>query len=81
MPLRGIINNVTMAYDNMVSNLNADRLRAMPYVNVFAPMRITKYAIRRMLFDRFAGSIVDIYYVNVHRLHRVGDVASIKEAL
>eukprot|EP01041_Mallomonas_annulata_P031031 gene31031-53268_t len=56
-PLHGYVNNAAVAYDDLVSNLEVNRLRAMYEVNVFAPMLITKYAIRHMLFTRAAGAI------------------------
>ena len=47
--LHAYVNNAAMAYDDIVTNLNLDRLKAMYDVNVFTPMMMTKYAIRNML--------------------------------
>ena len=41
--LDGYVNNAAMAYDDIVTNLNIDKLKAMYNVNVFTPMMITKY--------------------------------------
>lgn len=64
--LDGFVNNAAVAYDDIVTNLNADRLQAMYAVNVFTPMMITKYAIRQMLLHRNKGSIVHISSISVH---------------
>ena len=58
--LDGVVNNAAMAYDDIVTNLRLEKLEAMYAVNVFAPMMITKYAIRNMLFHRTKGCIVHI---------------------
>ena len=64
--LDGYVNNAAVAYDDIVTNLNLDRLRAMYDVNVFSPMVITKYAIRNMLLHHTRGSIVHISSISVH---------------
>lgn len=64
--LDGYVNNAAVAYDDIVSNLNLDKLRAMYDVNVFTPMMITKYAIRNMILHKTKGSIVHISSVSVH---------------
>lgn len=64
--LHGYVNNAAMAYDDIVTNLNLDRLRAMYDVNVFTPMMITKYAIRNMLLHHTKGSIVHISSISAH---------------
>ncbi len=38
----GYVNNAAVAYDDIVTNLNLDRLKAMYEVNVFTPMMMTK---------------------------------------
>ena len=81
-PLHGFVNNAAVAYDDIVTNLNASRLRAMYEVNVFAPMLITKYAIRHMLFTRTAGAIVHISSISVHTGYKgLAMYASTKAAL
>ncbi|MBQ6275455.1 MAG: SDR family oxidoreductase [Bacteroidales bacterium] len=64
--LDGYVNNAAVAYDDIVTNLNIDRLKAMYEVNVFTPMVITKYAIRNMLLHKTRGSIVHISSISVH---------------
>lgn len=64
--LDGYVNNAAMAYDDIVTNLNLDKLKAMYDVNVFTPMMITKYALRHMLLHKNKGSIVHISSISVH---------------
>jgi 3-oxoacyl-[acyl-carrier protein] reductase len=64
--LDGFVNNAAVVYDDIVTNLNLDRLKAMYDVNVFTPMMITKYAIRNMLLHKTKGSIVHLSSVSVH---------------
>jgi 3-oxoacyl-[acyl-carrier protein] reductase len=64
--LDGYVNNAAVAYDDIVTNLNLERLKAMYDVNVFTPMMITKYAIRNMLLHKTKGSIVHISSISVH---------------
>ena len=64
--LHGFVNNAAVAYDDIVTNLNLDRLKAMYDINVFTPMMITKYAIRNMILHKTKGSIVHISSISVH---------------
>lgn len=64
--LDGFVNNAAIAYDDIVSNINLDRLKTMYDVNVFSPMVMTKYAIRNMLLHHTKGSIVHISSISVH---------------
>lgn len=64
--LNGFVNNAALAYDDIVSNINLDRLKGMYEVNVFSPMVMTKYAIRNMLLHHTKGSIVHISSISVH---------------
>lgn len=64
--LHGYVNNAAVAYDDIVTNLNLDRLKAMYEVNVFTPMMITKYAIRNMLLHKTKGCIIHISSISVH---------------
>ena len=82
LPLHGYVNNAAVAYDDLVTNLDEARLRAMYEINVFAPMMITKYAIRHMLFNKLAGSIVHISSISVHTGYKgLAMYASTKGAL
>lgn len=64
--LDGFVNNAALAYDDIVSNINLDRLKGMYEVNVFSPMVMTKYAIRNMLLHHTKGSIIHISSISVH---------------
>ena len=64
--LHGFVNNAALAYDDIITNLNIERLQAMYHVNVFSPMMITKYAIRNMLLHKTKGSIIHISSISVH---------------
>ena len=64
--LDGFVNNAALAYDDIVSNINLDRLKGMYEVNVFSPMVMTKYAIRNMILHHTKGSIVHISSISVH---------------
>jgi len=66
LPLSGFVNNAALAYDDIITNLNFDRLEAMYRVNVFAPLMITKQVIRNMLLHQTRGSIVHISSISVH---------------
>jgi 3-oxoacyl-[acyl-carrier protein] reductase len=66
VPLNGFVNNAAIAYDDIVTNLNQDRLTEMFQANVFTPMMITKYTIRNMIFNRISGSIVHLSSISVH---------------
>lgn len=65
-PLHGFVNNAATAYDDIVTNLNYEPLLKMYNVNVFAPMVITKYAIRHFLLHNTKGSIVHLSSISVH---------------
>lgn len=64
--LDGFVNNAALAYDDIVTNLNLDKLKKMYEVNVFTPMILTKYAIRNMLLHKTKGAIVHISSISVH---------------
>lgn len=64
--LDGMVNNAAMAYDDIVTNVNIDKLEQMYRVNVFTPMVLVKYAIRNMLFNHVKGSIIHISSISAH---------------
>ena len=64
--LHGYVNNAAMAYDDIITNLNLERLQAMYAVNVFTPMMITKYALRNMLLHHTKGCIIHISSISAH---------------
>lgn len=55
-PLHGYVNNAAMAYDDIVTNLNLERLRSMYEVNVFTPMMMVKGFIRHSLLHGVRGA-------------------------
>jgi len=66
VPLHGLVNNAAVAYDDLITNLDEGRLQAMYAVNVFAPMMLTRQAIRNMLLHGQGGSIVQISSISAH---------------
>lgn len=64
--LSGFVNNAAQAYDDIITNINLGRLSEMFETNVFTPMLLTKYAIRNMILNRAAGSIVHISSISAH---------------
>jgi len=82
VPLHGVVNNAAAAYDDLVTNLDMERLQAMYAVNVFAPMMVTRQAIRNMLLHGQGGSIVQISSISVHTGYKgLAMYASTKGAL
>jgi 3-oxoacyl-[acyl-carrier protein] reductase len=80
--LHGFVNNAAVAYDDLVTNLDAAKLAAMYAVNVFTPMMITKYAIRNGLLHHQALSLVHISSISVHTGYKgLAMYASTKGAL
>ena len=65
-PIHGYINNAAFAYDDIITNLNSDKLMEMYKVNVFSPMMLTKYVIRDMMLNKTQGSLVHISSISVH---------------
>ena len=65
-PIHGFVNNAATAYDDIITNLNLDRLTHMYSVNVFTPFMIVKNVIRNMILNRTKGSIVHISSISVH---------------
>lgn len=65
-PLHGLVNNAGVAYDDLVSNLELERLEELFQINVMSPMQLTKCAIRNMLLHKVAGSLVHISSVSAH---------------
>lgn len=80
--LHGFVNNAASAYDDIVTNIDLDRLEDMYKTNVFSPMFITKYVIRNMLLHRVQGSIVHLSSISVHTGYKgLSMYASTKGAL
>lgn len=66
LPIHGFVNNAAMAYDDIVTNLDLQRLEDLYRLNVYSPMMLTKLVIRQMLLHRIHGSIVHLSSVSVH---------------
>lgn len=66
IPVHVLINNAATAYDDIVTNLNYEDLKTMFDVNLYSPMFLTKYAIRNMIYNRVAGSIIHISSISAH---------------
>lgn len=62
----GLVNNSAMAYDDIVTNLDYEKLHMMYQINVYSPMMLTKYAIRDMILHKTQGSIIHISSVSAH---------------
>lgn len=78
----GFVNNAAVAYDDIVSNLNLEKLHHMYNVNVYSPMLITKYVLRDMLLHKTKGSIVHISSISAHTGYKgLAMYASSKAAL
>jgi 3-oxoacyl-[acyl-carrier protein] reductase len=78
----GFVNNAAVAYDDIVTNMDIDRLDEMYRVNVYSPMLMTKYVIRNMLLHNKKGSIVHISSISVHTGYKgLAMYASTKGAL
>ncbi len=65
-PIHSYVNNAAFAYDDIITNLNSEKLMEMYKVNVFSPMMLTKYVIRDMMLNKTKGSIVHISSISVH---------------
>src|SRR5690625_237 len=66
IPIHGYINNAAFAYDDIITNLNYQRLEEMYRVNVFSPMMISKFVLRNMLLHNVKRSIIHISSISVH---------------
>jgi 3-oxoacyl-[acyl-carrier protein] reductase len=62
----GFVNNAAFAYDDIITNMDIDKLEKMYRVNVFSPITITKFCLRNMLFNKTKGSIVHLSSISVH---------------
>jgi 3-oxoacyl-[acyl-carrier protein] reductase len=65
-PIHGFINNAAVAYDDIVTNIEIDKLNKMFQVNVFTPIILTKYVIRHFLLHSVRGSIIHLSSISVH---------------
>ncbi len=59
-PIHACIHNSAIAYDDILTNANFNKLDEMYRVNVMSVIMLNKYLIRNMLYNRIKGSIVHI---------------------
>lgn len=62
----GFVNNAAIAYDDIITNMNLNKLEEMYNVNVFSPLVITKFCLRNMLLHKTKGTIVHLSSISVH---------------
>ena len=81
-PFHGLVNNAAMAYDDISTNAELDKLQQMFAVNVMSPIMLTKYLIRDMLLNRIQGSLIHISSISAHTGYKgLSMYASSKSAL
>lgn len=66
IPFHGLVNNAAIAYDDLLTNMNLEKLDDMYKINVFSPLLITKFIIRNMLLYKNYGSLVHVSSISVH---------------
>lgn len=64
--LKAFVNNAALAYDDLITNLNRERLEAMYQVNVINPMVLTKAVLRNFLLHDSKGALLNISSISVH---------------
>ena len=60
------INNAAMAYDDIITNANFNKLELMFKTNVLNPIMLTKAILRNFILNKTNGSIVHISSISVH---------------
>lgn len=64
VPIHALVHNAAVAYDDIVTNAKITPLRSMFDVNVLSPIMMNREAIRNMIFNRIAGSIIFVSSVS-----------------
>lgn len=78
----GFVNNAAVAYDDIITNMNADKLTFMYNVNVLSPMILVKYMIRNSLLTKHPLDIVHISSISAHTGYKgLSMYASTKSAI
>ena len=78
----GFVNNAAIAYDDIVTNINSEKLSHMYRVNVMTPMLITKYMIRNSLLRKCDLSLIHISSISAHTGYKgLSMYASTKSAI
>jgi 3-oxoacyl-[acyl-carrier protein] reductase len=76
------VNNAAMAYDDIITNANFDKLELMFKTNVLTPIIITKLILRNFILNKVKGSIIHISSISVHTGYKgLSMYASTKGAL
>jgi 3-oxoacyl-[acyl-carrier protein] reductase len=76
------INNAAMAYDDIITNANFDKLDLMFKTNVLNPIMITKLILRNFILNKTNGNIIHISSISVHTGYKgLSMYASTKGAL
>lgn len=78
----GFVNNAAIAYDDIITNINVEKLKKMYDVNVMTPMVLTKYMIRNSLLTKTNLSIIHISSISAHTGYKgLAMYASTKSAI
>jgi len=78
----GFVNNAAIAYDDIITNINVDKLKKMYDVNVMTPLVLTKYMIRNSLLTKTNLSIIHISSISAHTGYKgLAMYASTKSAI
>jgi 3-oxoacyl-[acyl-carrier protein] reductase len=76
------VNNAAVAYDDIITNANFNKLDLMFKTNVLNPIMITKSILRNFILNKVKGSIVHISSISVHTGYKgLSMYASTKGAL
>lgn len=76
------INNAAMAYDDIITNANFDKLDLMFKTNVLNPIMITKLILRNFILNKTKGTIIHISSISAHTGYKgLAMYASTKGAL
>jgi 3-oxoacyl-[acyl-carrier protein] reductase len=60
------VNNAAVAYDDIITNTNFDKLDFMFKTNVLNPIMITKSILRNFILNKNKGSVIHISSISVH---------------
>jgi 3-oxoacyl-[acyl-carrier protein] reductase len=76
------VNNAAIAYDDIITNANFDKLDLMFKTNVLNPIMITKSILRNFILNKVKGSIIHISSISAHTGYKgLSMYASTKGAL
>lgn len=76
------VNNAAMAYDDIITNANFDKLDIMFKTNVLNPIMITKLILRNFILNKIEGTIIHISSISAHTGYKgLSMYASTKGAL